>query len=174
MKREQASIVVMGVSGCGKSTIAGALAQALGWPFVEGDALHPADNVARMAAGVPLTDADRAGWLDALGERLAAARREGRPVVMSCSALKRSYRDQLRAHDPHLRLLHLQGDQALLAERLAQRSGHYMPVSLLPSQLATLEPPATDEAALLQDIRQAPEVIVQAALAHFGLATVAP
>lgn len=170
MGNRQASIVVMGVSGCGKSTIGGALAQALGWPFVEGDALHPADNVARMAAGVPLTDADRAGWLAALGARLARARQEGRPVVMSCSALKRSYRDRLRADDDHLQFLHLQGDAALLAERLAQRSGHYMPASLLPSQLSTLEPPQADEDALVLDITRPPESIVQAALQRFAAA----
>ncbi len=168
MNERGASIVVMGVSGCGKSTIGSALAGALGRPFVEGDALHPPENVARMAAGVPLTDADRAGWLDALAARLAEARSSGQPVVMSCSALKRSYRDRLRAAEPALQLLHLQGAAAELERRLQQRSGHYMPASLLPSQLATLEPTQADEDALVLDIALPPELIVQAAAQRFG------
>ncbi len=166
--------MVMGVSGCGKSTIGSALAEVLGRPFVEGDALHPPENVARMAAGVPLTDADRAGWLDALAARLDTARRSREPVVMSCSALKRRYRDRLRAAEPGLQLLHLHGSPAELERRLAQRSGHYMPASLLPSQLATLEPTQPDEDALVLDIALAPEVIVQAAARRFGSHEVRP
>jgi gluconokinase len=140
-----ARVVVMGVSGCGKTTVGHALAQALGWRFIEGDALHPAANVARMAAGIALTDEDRRGWLDAVGRELAeaAARHEG--VVASCSALKRRYRDQLRAAEPRLRFVHLHGPREVIEARLALRSGHYMPASLLQSQFDALEPPAEDE-----------------------------
>ena len=153
-------IVVMGVSGCGKSTVARALAERLALPFVEADELHPPRNVAVMAAGTPLTDDDRRGWLHAVAEALAQAEVTG--VVVACSALKRRYRDLLRASAPGLRLVHLTGPQSLLAERLRSRTGHYMPVSLLQSQIDTLEPPAADEGALTQDIGQAPERVVDA------------
>ena len=138
-------IVVMGVSGSGKSTLAKALAEALNTHFVEGDALHPPHNVARMAAGIALTDADRHGWLQAVADQLVNATAGTGGVVVSCSALKRSYRDLLRAAAPDLRLVFLHGPPALLRERLATRVGHYMPASLLQSQLDTLEPPAPDE-----------------------------
>lgn len=152
----------MGVSGSGKSTVGAALAHALGLRFVEGDRLHPAQNIERMAAGTPLTDADRQGWLEAVAAELAAASSSGEPgVVVSCSALKRSYRDLLRASAPGLRLVHLHGSAALLAERLQQRAGHYMPPSLLGSQLDTLEPPSDDEAALAADIAAPPARIVE-------------
>ena len=155
-------IVVMGVSGSGKSTVGRLLAQTLRMPFQDGDELHPPDNIARMAAGVPLTDADRQDWLAAIGKRLAAAggRRDG--VVVACSALKRAYRDQLRADAPDLRLVYLQGPAPLLAERLAARRDHYMPASMLPSQLAALESPGSDEGAIAVDVAQSPEAIVQA------------
>lgn len=155
-------IVVMGVSGCGKSTLGLALAEALGVPYIEGDALHPPRNVALMAAGTPLTDADRAGWLDVIGERLAQAGDQG--AVVACSALRRLYRDRLRAASPGLRLVHLHGDPGLLAERIGQRTGHYMPPALLPSQLQTLEPPDPDEAAITLDIAQPPEALVRRTL----------
>jgi carbohydrate kinase (thermoresistant glucokinase family) len=157
-------VVVMGVSGCGKSTLAQALAEALGVPYIEGDALHPPHNVALMAAGTPLTDADRAGWLDHISARLAQARRHGTGAVVTCSALRRLYRDRLRVAAPDLRLVHLHGDPALLAERIGQRTGHYMPATLLPSQLQTLEPPEADESALTLDIAQHPDVLVRQAL----------
>ena len=152
----------MGVSGSGKTTVGRLLAQALKLPFQDGDELHPPDNIARMAAGVPLTDADRQGWLESIGRRLAVAggrRRDG--VVVACSALKRAYRDQLRAAAPDLQLVHLHGDTALLAERLAARRDHYMPASMLPSQLAALEAPGPDEGAMAFDVAQPPEAIVE-------------
>ena len=145
-------LVVMGVSGCGKSTIGAALAAAMGLNFIEGDTLHPPRNVALMAAGTPLTDADRAGWLGIIADRLAQAHSAGQGLVVSCSALKRRYRDQLRAHCPGLQLLHLRGGREQLMQRLQARSGHYMPASLLDSQLDTLELPAADEHALCFDV----------------------
>ncbi len=160
-------IVLMGVSGCGKSTLGRALADGLGIAFVEGDALHPPENVARMAAGVALTDADRHDWLQSIAEQLRAAKLGGWGVVVSCSALKRSYRELLRAAASEVRFVHLHGAPDLLAARLRGRSGHYMPPSLLQSQLDTLEPPLADENALSVDVAAAPETIVAALLAHF-------
>jgi carbohydrate kinase (thermoresistant glucokinase family) len=162
-------VVVMGVSGCGKSTVGRALAARLGVNFVEGDALHSDRNVAKMAAGIPLTDADRHGWLQAVAEQISNPTAEARGVVASCSALKRIYRDLLRAGAPDLRFVFLHGDPALLAERLATRTGHYMPPSLLHSQLQTLEPPDDDEAPIRLDIAEPPEQL--AALAHHALDT---
>ena len=155
-------VVVMGVSGCGKSTVGRLLAQGLGLRYIEGDALHPPHHVALMAAGTPLTDADRRGWLEAIAEQLAAAYDTG--VVATCSALKRSYRDVLRAAAPDLRFVHLHGSPELLAQRLQARSGHYMPASLLQSQLDTLEPPGADEAAITFDIALPPEQIAACAM----------
>ena len=157
-------IVVMGVSGSGKSTLAQALAAALNIHFVEGDALHPPHNVQRMAAGTPLTDADRHGWLQAVAEQLGNATAGSSGVVVACSALKRSYRDLLRAAAPDLRLVFLHGPPALLRERLATRVGHYMPASLLQSQLDTLEPPAPDEHAIALDIALPPAELVARAV----------
>ena len=154
--------VVMGVAGAGKSLIAAAFAQALDVPFVEGDAYHPPENVERMSRGIPLTDADRLGWLRALSARSADAAASGTGVVVACSALKRSYRDILRAGVPdrELRFIFLRGSRPLIADRLAGRRGHFMPTSLLDSQLATLEPPGPDENAWVCDVAQAPEDIV--------------
>lgn len=157
-------IVVMGVSGSGKSTVAQALAKALQVHFVEGDALHSPHNVARMAAGIALTDADRHGWLQEVARQLdnAAARSGG--VVVSCSALKRAYRDLLRAAAPDLRIVFLHGPADLLRDRLATRLGHYMPASLLQSQLDALEPPAADEFPITIDITLPPADIVARAV----------
>ena len=159
-------LVVMGVSGCGKSSVGRQLAQALGHAFIEGDELHPPANVAKMAAGTPLTDADRAGWLAEIGHRLGQARAAGIGLVVSCSALKRSYRDGLRAACPGLQLVHLHGSADLLRSRMRARSGHYMPASLLDSQLATLETPAADEAAIIIDITPSTDQVAAAALAQ--------
>lgn len=150
----------MGVSGSGKTVIGTAFARALGVSFVEGDEFHPPDNVQRMAAGIPLTDQDRAGWLAALAARLRDANDSGTGLVMSCSALKRKYRDVLRADAPHVRFVFLKGRRELIAERLANRRGHYMPPSLLDSQLATLEEPSPDEHAWVYDVAASPQEIV--------------
>jgi len=151
--------VVMGVSGSGKSLIGALLARALDVEFVEGDTFHSAENVARMSAGIPLTDEDRQAWLAAIATRLDAAR-AGPGLVVSCSALKRRYRDVLRAGRADVQFVSLEGPRALLEQRLADRRGHFMPSSLLDSQLAILEPPAPDERAWACDIREPPEVIV--------------
>lgn len=146
-------LIIMGVSGCGKSTVGERLAHRLGVPFLEGDALHPPRNVALMAAGTALTDADRAAWLDAIAARLSALGAED-GMVVSCSALRRVYRDRLRAALPDLRFVLLHGDRALLTQRLGNRQGHYMPPALLGSQLDVLEVPSPDEAALTLDIAE--------------------
>jgi gluconokinase len=151
----------MGVSGSGKSTIGAAFARELGVEYVEGDTYHPPENVKRMAAGIPLTDADRAGWLRALAMRIRAAKQSGNGLVVACSALKRSYRDILRAESDAVRFIFLRGSRELLAERLANRSGHFMPAALLDSQLATLEEPGPDERAWTCDISGTPEAIVK-------------
>ena len=156
-------VVVMGVSGCGKSTIGQALAAALGLSYLEGDALHPAENVARMAAGIALTDADRQGWLQAIAHEL---NRATGGLVVSCSALKRSYRDLLRSAAPGLQLVHLHGDAALLAARMQERRGHYMPPSLLQSQLDTLEVPGDDEGAITIDFAEPAPSIIDALLSR--------
>ena len=153
-------LVVMGVSGCGKSTVGRQLADALGLPFLEGDDFHPAENVERMAAGIALTDADREGWLRTLAERISAAAGQGAGLVLSCSALKRRYRDMLREGSADLRFVYLHGAPDVLARRMAQRTRHYMPPSLLDSQLATLEPPAPDERALAFDLQLPTHVVV--------------
>ncbi|WUR13586.1 gluconokinase [[Empedobacter] haloabium] len=158
--------VVMGVSGCGKSSVGIALAQALGVRFVEGDQYHPAANVAKMAAGIPLTDDDRKEWLHSLQAEIRAAAAAGTGLVVSCSALKRRYRDLLRAGDPALRFAHLDGSRELIAARMAARQGHYMPLSLLDSQLATLEPLQDDEAGLRLDIGTEVPALVRAILAR--------
>lgn len=162
----------MGVAGCGKSLIGARLAQALGAQALEGDAFHPPENIARMSAGIPLTDADRAGWLDLLAQRLAEGRAQGRRLVLSCSALKRRYRDLLRRGDPDLVFVCLHGDRALIEARMASRTDHFMPVSLLDSQLRDLELPQDDERALLCDLALPPDALVAAVLARLAAAGV--
>ncbi len=134
-------IVLMGVAGCGKSSVGEALSALLGLPYVDGDDLHPAANVAKMRQGIPLTDADRWPWLDACAGTLARG-----DVILGCSALKRRYRDRLRGAGDVV-FVHLSGTRDLISKRMAQRRGHYMPMSLLDSQFAALEPPQPDEAA---------------------------
>lgn len=144
------AIIVMGVSGCGKSTLLHAIAEHLQCPAFEGDAYHGAANVAKMRSGQPLDDADRWPWLDRLGEAIGAAVRLGGPAIATCSALKRSYREHLeRAAGVPLLFVLLQGSREEIGQRLAERTGHYMPSSLLDSQFATLERPGQDERALI-------------------------
>lgn len=151
----------MGVSGSGKSTVGAALAQRLGVPFVDADTLHSAANIAKMAAGEPLDDEDRYPWLEKVGEWLARHCDGG---VVSCSALKRKYRDQLRAHCPSIEFLHLSGSAELIGGRLADRSDHFMPAALLRSQLDTLEALGPDEAGVTVDAGEDVGAIVDAAL----------
>ena len=134
-------VVVMGVCGCGKTTVGEALAAATGWPFFDADGFHPPANVAKMAAGVPLTDLDRAPWLDRLAAEMGAIERAGGSAVLACSALKAAYRERL-AIAGDVRFVHLKGDRATIASRVAARTGHYMPAALVDSQFAALEPPA--------------------------------
>lgn len=158
---QNTSWVVMGVSGCGKSTVGQALALANGVPFVEGDQYHPQANVIKMSAGLPLNDDDRAGWLQALQAQISAARDRGEGLVVSCSSLKRRYRDLLRQGDPALRFAHLSGAQALISARMQARVGHYMPPSLLDSQFRDLEPLQPDEAGITLHIDTPPEDLVK-------------
>lgn len=160
-------LVVMGVAGSGKSTVGQLLAERLGWDFGEGDELHPPANVAKMAAGQRLTDVDRAPWLARvrtwIDEQVAA----GRPGVITCSALTRSYRDVLR--EPHVVFVHLAGARDLLTARLAARRGHFMPLALLDSQLADLEPPGPDERAITVDLDTAPADQVEQIMSALAL-----
>ncbi|MCY7305708.1 MAG: gluconokinase [Rhodoferax sp.] len=164
-QRSPVVVVVMGASGCGKSTVAIQLAQALQLAMVDGDDWHSPHNIARMASGFALTDADRQDWLELLCATLATAVRERRGTVLACSALKRRYRDTLRSGAPGLLLVYLHGARALLQERMAQRMGHYMPASLLDSQLEALEPPGADENMLDYNVELAPARIVEQVLA---------
>lgn len=150
----------MGVSGCGKTTLGRALADRLGAAFVDADDLHPPPNLAKMAAGQPLTDADRWPWLDLVAQAL----RDRAPVVVACSALRRAYRDRLRTAGD-VRFLHLAAPQEVIARRMAARQGHFMPPGLLASQFATLEPPDPQEAVVL-DATLAPDLLLEQALAR--------
>ena len=158
--------VIMGVSGCGKSSIGAAFAAAIGGQFIDGDDLHPDANRAKMASGQPLNDDDRAPWLVRVGQTLHTG---SGSIVIGCSALKRRYRDLIRAHagQPVL-FLHLTGSRHVLAARMAARTGHFMPASLLESQLAALQPPEPDEAAISVDIDQTPEAILAELLHKTG------
>jgi gluconokinase len=158
-------ILVMGVSGCGKSTVGSLLADRLGLPFLDADSLHPPANLAKMSAGVPLDDEDRWPWLRLVGAALAASQ-DG--AVVACSALRRPYRDLLRSFAADLRLVHLVGTREELAARMRDREGHFMPVALLDTQLATLEPLGADEAGIEIDAMRAPADIVASALSTLG------
>lgn len=150
-------VVVMGVAGTGKTTIGPLLAARLGVPYAEGDDFHPPANIAKMSAGTPLDDEDRWPWLDAIGTW--AHERAGLGGVVSCSALKRSYRDRLRAAAPGLVFVHLTGSRELIEDRMGHRQGHFMPTALLDSQFATLEPLTADEAGVAVDVSGGPEEI---------------
>lgn len=152
-------VVVMGVAGTGKTTIGPLLAARLGVPYAEGDDFHPQANIAKMSAGVPLEDADRWPWLDAIGSW--AHDRAGLGGVVSCSALKRSYRDRLRAAAPGVVFVHLSGDRALIEDRMSHRQGHFMPTALLDSQFATLQPLGADEAGVTVSVAGTPEEITE-------------
>jgi gluconokinase len=154
------SVVVMGVSGSGKTTLARGLAGRLGWPFLEGDDLHPAANVAKMAAGHPLDDADRRPWLESLAGWIGTQEAAGRDCVLTCSALHRDYRDLLREGHASVWFVHVTARAEVLRERLARRTGHFMPVSLLETQLAALEPLAPDEPGVTVDAERTPDELV--------------
>ncbi len=156
--------VVMGVSGCGKSTVGKLIAEGLNARYAEGDSFHPPQNVEKMRGGQPLDDNDRAPWLAAMAAAIRDWNAKGETVVLACSALKRRYRDMLRSGGD-VRFIHLAGDKALIAARLAARTDHYMPPTLLDSQFATLEPPGDDEAITIV-IDASVEVIAQRALAR--------
>ena len=150
-------LVLMGVSGSGKTTIGKALAAELGWAFIEGDDFHPATNVEKMSAGIPLNDEDRRPWLQALRRRVAEACGRGEDVVLACSALKHDYREYLERHDPEcVHYVFLRGSEELIRRRLAERKGHFMDPALLQSQFEALEPP---EGAVRVDVTPAPEEI---------------
>ncbi|MEU4208573.1 gluconokinase [Streptomyces sp. NPDC026206] len=159
-------VVVMGVAGTGKTTIGPLVARALGVPYAEGDDFHPPAGIAKMSAGIPLDDADRAPWLDAIGDWARGRAALGEGGVVSCSALKRAYRDRLRAAAPGVVVfLHLSGQRELIAERMAARKGHFMTSRLLDSQFATLEPLGADEAGIAVDVTPGPEAIAEQAVA---------
>lgn len=158
-------VVVMGVSGCGKSTVAEGLSAALDLTFADADAFHPPENVAKMSAGIPLEDSDRWPWLRALAGWMSAQADEGRSTVMACSALRRAYRDVLRSGPSGVVFVHLHGPEELIAARLSSRPGHFMPTALLASQLSTLEPLAEDEAGVVLDLGHDPQTLVRQAVA---------
>ena len=151
-------VVIMGVAGCGKSSVGAALSAALGVPYVDGDDLHPAANVDKMRRGLALTDEDRWPWLG----QVAACLQNSAPVIVGCSALKRAYRDRIRAGvQGEVAFVHLSGDRDLITARMAQRQGHYMPLSLLDSQFAALEPPGPDEAVTVTIDQPLPDIVAQ-------------
>jgi gluconokinase len=156
-------MVVMGVSGSGKSTVGALLGERLGIRFIDGDDLHPAENKEKMRAGIPLNDEDRAPWLQAIGRTLGSHQREGSSIIVACSALKRRYRDLLRQHATDLVFLHLEGSMDTLATRMAARDHEFMPVTLLASQLEALEPLEPDEAHVILDVRQSPAELAERA-----------
>ena len=161
-------LIVMGVSGSGKTTVAAALAKHLGWPFKDGDELHPPSNVAKMRSGHPLDDRDRWPWLAQIADWIDKWRAAGSCGVITCSALKRSYRAVLTKGRGEVRIVYLHGDMALIAKRLAARTGHFMPSDLLASQFATLEEPGPDEHAIRVEIDHPVNEIVAAIAVALG------
>jgi gluconokinase len=159
-------LIFMGVSGSGKTTVGTLFAKKAGATFYEGDEFHPPENIAKMRRGIPLTDADRAKWLQALRNIITRSLDQGRSMVMACSALKAAYRDLLKGGDARVQFVHLTGPQAVIEERLKTRRNHFMPPTLLDSQLATLEPPAD---ALTFSCEKSPEEIVAAVIQALGI-----
>ena len=166
-----AVLIVMGVSGSGKSTIAASLAKRLGWTFEDGDRFHPASNVAKMAAGHPLTDEDRWPWLQAIADEIDRASAARGHLVIACSALKRVYRNLLIHGRSDVRIVFLKGTKALIADRLALRKYHFMPPGLLDSQFKTLEPPESDEHVITAPIDATVETIVENIVRQLGTAS---
>lgn len=158
-------VVLMGVCGVGKTTVGRMLAEQLGARFLEGDEFHPPSNVEKMRAGTPLEDTDREPWLESLAAEMRHASAAGQDVVLACSALKHAYRDILAAGQKNISFIHLAGTPTLIQSRLDARQGHYMPPSLLPSQLAALEPPSAGEPAITVDVSGTPQQILAAILA---------
>ncbi|MGA7488547.1 MAG: gluconokinase [Xanthobacteraceae bacterium] len=169
-----AVVIVMGVSGCGKSTIGTLLALRLGWEFEDGDWFHPASNIEKMHSGIPLTDEDRWPWLAAIAAWIDKTRRAGGHGVVACSALKRRYRDVLIGDRPDVRLVYLKGDEELIARRIATRHEHFMPRGLLHSQFAALEEPGPDETPVVVSIEPAPREIVARILSALSLVDAVP
>ncbi len=166
---EPVHLVIMGVSGSGKTTLARLLTERLGWPYAEADDFHPLANIEKMTAGVPLTDVDRGPWLVALRDWLSEQARAGRSTVVTCSALRLAYRDVLRGAEGRVRFVHLTAPGEVIAPRLGRREGHFMPASLLPSQLATLEPLAEDEDGVVLVVDVPAEEVADRALAALGI-----
>jgi gluconokinase len=162
------AVVLMGVSGCGKTEVGRLLAARLGWRFCDADDFHPAANVERMRRGIPLTDADRLPWLDALAAVVHGRLAEGGGLVLACSALARRYRKRLGLPDPRVLLVHLDGPMPLVRSRLEARAGHFMPLSLLESQCAALERPGPEERPLTVGIAEEPAAIVGTIVGELG------
>jgi len=163
------ALIVMGVSGSGKTTVGEKLAARIGWRYEDADHFHPASNVAKMSAGQPLTDEDRWPWLAAIAAEIDRASDAGEHIVIGCSALRRVYRDVLVHGRPDIRIVYLEGTQALIADRLGSRKGHFMPPGLLTSQFKTLEPPTPDEHAVTVSIDAPAEIIVDNILRQLKL-----
>jgi gluconokinase len=163
------ALIVMGVSGSGKSTIADKLAERLRWSYEDGDKFHPASNVAKMSAGHPLTDEDRWPWLQAIADEIDRVCKAGGHVVIACSALKRAYRDILVHGRDDVRIIYLDGTEQLIADRLGRRQGHFMPAGLLASQFGTLQPPAANENAVTVSINASVDAIVDDIVRQLGL-----
>ncbi|ATU72017.1 Thermosensitive gluconokinase [Gluconacetobacter sp. SXCC-1] len=162
-------LIVMGVSGCGKSTVAQLMAGHLGWPVIEGDDLHTASNIARMSSGIPLTDADRAPWLDRIAAQVAAWGRAGQCGIVTCSSLKRKYREHIAGGSAAVCFVYLKGSREDIAPRLRQRTGHFMPVAMLDSQFATLEEPDMEEEVVMAlDVNAAQDHLARQACAHLA------
>lgn len=159
----------MGVAGSGKTTTGQRLSKMLGWPFRDADSFHPAANVEKMSAGIPLTDEDRWPWLAAIGTWIDEQHDTGQSGIVSCSALKRVYRDQLLHKRPLVQLVYLSGAKSLIADRMGQRKNHFMPPALLDSQFATLEPPGHDERPIVIDIAVTPKAVVEKIMARLKL-----